>query len=362
LSKRANIDTDRKAVRIEDLCAPGSQEALSDYQVRPEPRSRYAGEWGEAALALLLLVISSPLLLIAACLPKLADGGPVFWKGVRLGKGKKAFTMYKIRSLSPGAEQLIGARLITPPMAADLPIEHRFGAFLRDSHLDELPQFINVLKNDMSLVGPRPIRDELYEAECRDILGYDLRFSVRPGLFGYSQVLTPHSTDKRLRKKLDNHFILALPKASQRIFFLLSVLSVLSVRLPLQAIRFLRQSRKNEYRKLYRVGQPSCRVSLVDGTSLGSDGVVGNLNDSAMTVCFKHAVSDMGALLKLEVKTFQWHRLRNRKKTIYCRVIASEPRASTRECCSFGYVIRFEPASPLNHYLVQKYLLRRSLL
>lgn len=362
MNRRRVTQAERMANRRGGVGPHVSEEPLSGSDRPMELKLQHSRDWAEVSVTVLLLVVSSPLFLIAALLPVLADGGPILWRGERLGKGRRPFTMYKLRSLAPGAEELIGARMITPPMAAEMPLEHRFGRFLRDSHLDELPQFFNVLKNEMSLLGPRPIRRELYEAECRHLPDYDRRFSVKPGLFGYSQVLTPHSTDKRIRKKLDNHFIGSRPSAFKKVLFLLSVLFVLGGRLPVEAVRSLRQFRKSEYRKRYRVGQSKCGVFLQDGLEAGSEGIVENVNDMAMSVSFEREVMDMGTRIKIETRAFQLGRMRSKQKTVYCEILATERRPSSNKSFAFGYVIRYQPASPLNHYLIQKYLLRLSLI
>jgi len=104
-----------------------------EYKNKSQKTPRSAGEWFDASIALASLVLAFPLILFAALLAKLADGGPVLWLGERLGKDRKPFIMYKIRSLAIGAEDKTAGRLVTPSMAAELDLEHRYGRFLRDS-------------------------------------------------------------------------------------------------------------------------------------------------------------------------------------------------------------------------------------
>jgi lipopolysaccharide/colanic/teichoic acid biosynthesis glycosyltransferase len=130
------------------------------------------------------------------------DGGGFIYKGVRLGKGKKPFTILKIRTMVSDAEKRIGATLYDDNPSFLL----WYGSFLRQTRLDELPQLINILRGDMSFIGPRPIRPALYENSLQDIINYDNRFITRPGLTGYAQFLTPYGTCKRIRAKVDNHF------------------------------------------------------------------------------------------------------------------------------------------------------------
>jgi lipopolysaccharide/colanic/teichoic acid biosynthesis glycosyltransferase len=129
--------------------------------------------------------------------------GPFLYQGTRLGKGKIPFKLYKIRSLVNGAEKTIGARL----HSSNADHELWYGRFIRNTRIDEMPQLFNILRGDMDFVGPRPDRPIMYETELRFLKGYDKRFTVRPGLTGYSQFYTPHNTPKRLRVQIDNYFI-----------------------------------------------------------------------------------------------------------------------------------------------------------
>jgi lipopolysaccharide/colanic/teichoic acid biosynthesis glycosyltransferase len=134
----------------------------------------------DLSLALAALVPLSPLLLALAALIKLDDGGPVFYRGVRVGRSGVAFRIYKFRTMVVNADRLGG-----PSTSDDDPRITRAGRILRRSKLDELPQLLNVLKGEMSLVGPRPeVAQEvaLYSAEERALL------SVRPGITDWASI------------------------------------------------------------------------------------------------------------------------------------------------------------------------------
>jgi len=154
-------------------------------------------------LSFFLILLGSPILLTIALIVKLKDPGPVLYKGERLGINKKIFIMYKFRTLPVGAQKDIGAKVLSP---TDYKLSF-FSRFLRDTRLDELPQLFNILKGDMDFVGPRPLRPEIYEGMCKNIVEFDRRFSVRPGLVGYSQLFTPHSSPKTIRALIDNRSI-----------------------------------------------------------------------------------------------------------------------------------------------------------
>ncbi len=126
------------------------------------------------------LALLSPLLLVLAAVIKKNDGGPVFFRGVRIGKEGRPFNMYKLRTMVACAEKM-GASS-TPE---DDPRITDVGRFLRKYKLDELPQLMNVLKGDMSLVGPRPevpSAVELYSAEYKRLL------TVKPGMTDYASI------------------------------------------------------------------------------------------------------------------------------------------------------------------------------
>lgn len=144
------------------------------------------------------------------------DGGPFLYKGVRLGKGKRLLTIYKIRSLVVNAESQLQGKLHEGDSAMQTPM----GGFLRKTRLDELPQLFNVLRGEMAFVGPRPERPSVYESVCKDIPGYDMRFMVKPGLTGLSQFLTPHGTSKRLRTKIDAMLLRKMRNPFWRVYLL----------------------------------------------------------------------------------------------------------------------------------------------
>lgn len=131
--------------------------------------------------ALIVLVVISPLFLLIALAIKLSSQGPVFFRQARVGKDGREFDVYKFRSMVVGAEK-IGAGVF---VEEEDPRITRIGKILRESSLDELPQLINVLKGEMSLVGPRPTLlyqvEKYNEQEKRRLL-------VKPGISGWAQV------------------------------------------------------------------------------------------------------------------------------------------------------------------------------
>jgi lipopolysaccharide/colanic/teichoic acid biosynthesis glycosyltransferase len=153
----------------------------------------------EFLAALILLVLTLPLLLLAALLVKLTSRGPAFYLQTRLGKDGRPYIIYKVRTMVHNCEQHSGARWSTPHDPRITPL----GRFLRASHLDELPQLWNVLRGDMSLVGPRPERPEFVPELERALPHYRDRLNVRPGITGLAQIqLAPDTDLSSVRRKL----------------------------------------------------------------------------------------------------------------------------------------------------------------
>jgi lipopolysaccharide/colanic/teichoic acid biosynthesis glycosyltransferase len=152
----------------------------------------------DLGLAGFLFVLTLPLMLLLAVLVRLTSRGPALYVQTRVGRGGKPFSIYKFRTMRTDAEKG-GARWAEP---GD-PRITRMGHFLRVSHLDELPQLLNVLLGHMSLVGPRPERPEFVPKLSALLPGYADRLLVRPGVTGLAQLYLPADTDlDSVRRKI----------------------------------------------------------------------------------------------------------------------------------------------------------------
>lgn len=148
--------------------------------------------------SLVCLVVFSPVMLFAAVLVKLTSPGPLIFKQERVGLHNKLFTMYKFRSMEvqkKSAERTGWTKKNDPRVTG-------VGKFLRRTSIDELPQLINVLKGDMSLIGPRPERPQFVEKFREDIPRYMVKHQVRPGMTGWAQV-NGYRGDTSIRKRID---------------------------------------------------------------------------------------------------------------------------------------------------------------
>ena len=164
----------------------------------------------DASLAGIGLLVSAPLWCLIPLAIKIEDGGAVFYPQARVGLDGRLFDALKFRSMRPNAEALTG-----PVQATENdPRITRVGRVLRGTAMDELPQLWNILRGDMSFVGPRPLRPG--EVEVRgdgrliplaEIAGYQERHSVRPGLTGLTQVYAPRDIGRASKFRLDRLYL-----------------------------------------------------------------------------------------------------------------------------------------------------------
>jgi lipopolysaccharide/colanic/teichoic acid biosynthesis glycosyltransferase len=142
----------------------------------------------------LFSILLSPVALVIAVLVLVTSGRPVLYRGERVGRGGKFFRMLKFRTLKQGAEQRIG-QYLGPELVQRTDAELTgIGRWLKASQLDEIPQLWNVLRGDMSFVGPRPIRPRFFAELAHDLPAYWQRLVVRPGLTGFAQVRRGYET------------------------------------------------------------------------------------------------------------------------------------------------------------------------
>jgi lipopolysaccharide/colanic/teichoic acid biosynthesis glycosyltransferase len=200
----------RETVEVRALPVLPALEAPRPRRLEPTPLSPswYAPYKAtlDSLCAAALLLLASPVILFCALLVKLTSRGPAFYSQIRLGRRGRPFRIYKLRTMTHDCEKVGGARWSTPGDPRVTPV----GRFLRRTHLDELPQLWNVLKGDMSLVGPRPERPEFLPGLERVIPRYRERLSVKPGVTGLAQVRLPADTDiASVRRKLayDLHYL-----------------------------------------------------------------------------------------------------------------------------------------------------------
>ena len=176
---------------IEDTLIRGYRELALETPARPRD---VVLRVLDVILSGLFLLLSLPISISIAVLILLTSGPPILYRGERVGRGARVFTMYKFRTLKRGAEARLGPYLGEDLVRRTQAEFTRIGRGLKATQLDEIPQFVNVLRGDMSLVGPRPIRPVFFEELAHELPSYWQRLVVRPGLTGFAQVRRGYET------------------------------------------------------------------------------------------------------------------------------------------------------------------------
>jgi len=188
------------ALEAKEFKVAAPQDDLRTLGLRPD--SAWSRIW-QVVIAALGLLILLPVSLAIAVATKLTSRGPVLYKGTRIGRNMEPFHIFKFRTLLVDAEQKIGARLLTPGDPLYTPV----GRFLKRTKLDEIPQLWNVIRGDMNMVGPRPIRPVFLATSMREIRNYAARFVVRPGMTGLAQLRGGYFTHPRDKLRYDILYI-----------------------------------------------------------------------------------------------------------------------------------------------------------
>ena len=170
-------------------------------------------------LSLIGIIVLSPFMLVTAMVIRLYDGGPAIYKQVRLTKNGRKFRIYKFRSRKVDAEKDGVARLSYDNDDRITPV----GKFIRRFRIDEFPQLFNILKGDMSIVGPRPERPEIAEEYSRVYPAFSLRLKVKAGLTGLAQVYGQYNTEPVDKLKMDLIYINRMSLQTDMLMMFLTV-------------------------------------------------------------------------------------------------------------------------------------------
>ena len=167
------------------------------------PAQRVGKRLMDIVLCSVAMIPAAPVMAAVALAIKLEDGGPVFFRQKRMTRGGREFEILKFRSMIVDAEKYAGAVLATD----DDPRITKVGKVIRATRLDEVPQILNILKGDMSIVGPRPERKVIADDYCKEIPEFAYRLKVRGGLTGYAQIYGKYNTSAYDKLRLDLMYI-----------------------------------------------------------------------------------------------------------------------------------------------------------
>ncbi len=167
------------------------------------PMQRIIKRTMDLVLCSVAMIVAAPVMLVIAAAIKIEDGGPVFYRQKRMTRNGREFEILKFRSMIVDAEKYAGAVLAED----NDPRITKVGKVIRAARLDELPQILNILKGDMSIVGPRPERKVLADEICKEIPEFAYRLKVRGGLTGYAQIYGKYNTSAYDKLRLDMMYI-----------------------------------------------------------------------------------------------------------------------------------------------------------
>lgn len=182
--RAAGSASGRPADRVSTLAEQYSGIASEAYAPRRVDIALRALDLIIAGTALLVLL---PLLALLALATLLTSGRPVLYRGERVGRAGQVFTMYKLRTLAPGAEVRLGPYYGEELSRRTEQEVTAVGRAARLTHIDEVPQLFNVIRGEMSMVGPRPVRPAFFQALCEEVPRYWQRLVVHPGVTGFAQ-------------------------------------------------------------------------------------------------------------------------------------------------------------------------------
>ena len=347
--------------------APGTASAPRPVPARSPHRIRMSGyhplrpglyrAWN-VMLALTLVLLTLPLMaIIAAALAATQGPRNVLYFGRRIGMGQRPFHIVKFKTLREEVAQLTRDKTLPPGSC----METLLGRPLRDTRLDELPQLFNVLRGDMNMLGPRPVRQCIAENCRRSVPGYDTRFEVKPGLIGYTQALMAHSTDKAIRARVNARLCRRPVCLVQEVLFIaVTGLSVLR-----WTGRVVRRSLSPLLPALLRGRAPDCGTVRFDGPDReGADAAVDGLrlvHVDTETLCVETRtplpLDPSARTLALQLRGPC--RGSRRRRTARCiAVVLSEsagPPGPDGNPTVHRYTMQYQPTSAFQRYLIDRY-------
>lgn len=323
---------------------------MSGYQ----PRNHKFYRLWNVAMVLPLLLLALPIMLVIGVLLAVTQGPRnVIYRGPRLGKDGAVFNILKFKTLRDSAAAATRDRVLPANSSLETPL----GRPLRETRLDELPQLFNVLRGDMNLLGPRPVRPAIAEACRKTIPGYDRRFDVQPGLIGYTQALMPHGSDKAIRARINAMLCRRPVNLLQELMFVsLTALSVLGWSVRVGVREMLTLLRLHPGGRAPRHGE-----AVIEGPGGSFTLRVAHIDGNALFL-------ETPQRLPIGIGPHSVVLQRNHAKTARCAamIIGSEvvTRLGSGGMMSpvYRYRMRYQPASFYQKYLIDRYFVGAVLL
>jgi lipopolysaccharide/colanic/teichoic acid biosynthesis glycosyltransferase len=325
-------------------------------------------------LSVFFMILLMPVIVVVIPVVIFVNGWPLIYAGVRLGKNKKQFIMYKFRTLPKDFEQQYDGQLVSYQHGYRLPW---FSRFMRDTRLDEIPQLVNIFKGDMDFVGPRPVRPSVYKAVCQSINGYDKRFSVNPGLIGYSQLFTPHSTPKRIRSFIDNR----ATRYNKNILCDILIIFLAGFGVILKIVQLIYRvlpiiiqdkilNRFTNKRLMDRIQLKQGQIHFCTQTGWvnyfcdefeSNMAILKDINEEFIRVDTQSPIKP-GKLIFKAVALVNTKLGRIHSKSFYSYGTVYRNYENLKSEYKYTYILRYEPVSDLNRYFVDQYFLKKSLM
>lgn len=286
-----------------------------------------------------------------------SQGRPIFYKGERLGKNGKVFSIYKFRTLAVAAESKLQGQVISTTSDLKTPI----GRLLRVSRLDELPQLWNLASGDISLFGPRPMRESIYATMGNSPYYYE-RLLVKPGLFGPTQVLLTHGAPKRMRFLFFKLFYNGknLKRKHCALFFATVGALIRKCLLLMKDVAVMYrktsnlQDRRNDFRKK---GNGACVYTINEHGQRSYLGSIKDANGSAFSISTSKKIEEKKPINGV-VAVYSPRKKRTNWRFASCSLHIAKPPAEQN---NKELILSYTPASDFNKYLIDKYLLKRTI-
>lgn len=243
--------------------------------------------------------------------------------------------------------------------------------------MDELPQLLNIVKGDMDFLGPRPERPAIYQKYCKHIPGYDKRFLIKPGLLGYAQLFTPHSSPKKIRMLIDNYFLLKKRRLGWEIYMVLTTVITINVVIFSKAAAYLwngfvkrniMKQYRREKRELERVMVSEGKV-LIGRKAKDNDYVFStcaellDINEEAFSLNSIHKIAHDDDAFRLEIEHLGGQgNGRQKRKTALCYGTVYRELPLNDSHYRYSYIVKYIPHSPFNAYIIDQYFLRKSVM